>query len=166
VRSEPRATEVCQKGQEPLAASSRLPRKRANGCESEVITVGRECAENRADYHGEYMRLRFGKFILAVTLPCAALLALPGLLRADGDAAKIYKKNCELCHGPDGSGNTPPGKAQGAKDLGSSEVQKKSDEELAEVITKGKNKMPAFGRKVKPEDIQRLVAYIRTLAKK
>ena len=103
--------------------------------------------------------------------PAAALLAMvsfasPGVLRADGDAAKIYKTNCVLCHGPDGSGSTPSGKALHAKDLASSEVQKNSDEDLAETIAKGKNKMPAFEKKVKPEEIHQLVAYIRALAKK
>jgi mono/diheme cytochrome c family protein len=44
-------------------------------------------------------------------------------------------------------------------------VQKKTDAELAEVITLGKAKMPAFGKKVKPEDISKLVAYIRALPK-
>jgi mono/diheme cytochrome c family protein len=53
-----------------------------------------------------------------------------------------------------------------AKDLRSSEVQSKTDAELAEVITKGKGKMPAFGAKVKPDDVTKLVAYIRGLAKK
>ena len=58
------------------------------------------------------------------------------------------------------------GKALGAKDLASSEVQKKSDAELTEVITKGKGKMPAFGAKLKPEEIKQLVAYIRAIPKK
>lgn len=112
------------------------------------------------------MREVFLKLAPAVAFLSLVSVALPGLLRADGDAAKIYKTNCVLCHGPDGGGSTPSGKAMGAKDLGSSEVQKKSDEDLSELITKGKNKMPAFGKKVKPEEIQQLVAYIRTLAKK
>jgi mono/diheme cytochrome c family protein len=41
-----------------------------------------------------------------------------------------------------------------------------SDEELETVITKGKNKMPAFEGKLKKEQIVELVAYIRELAKK
>jgi mono/diheme cytochrome c family protein len=53
-----------------------------------------------------------------------------------------------------------------AKDLRSDEVQKNSDPELTEVITKGRNKMPAFGQKLKPDQIQQLVAYIRHLGKK
>ncbi|HXM99628.1 MAG TPA: cytochrome c [Candidatus Dormibacteraeota bacterium] len=85
---------------------------------------------------------------------------------AANDAAKTYAKNCVLCHAADGSGSSPSGKALGAKDLASDEVQKKSDEELIEVVTKGKGKMPAFGKKISPEEIKGLVAYIRALPKK
>jgi mono/diheme cytochrome c family protein len=31
------------------------------------------------------------------------------------------------------------------------------------VITKGRGKMPAFGAKIKPDAVQKLVAYIRSL---
>src|ERR1700688_373181 len=88
------------------------------------------------------------------------------LLIAETDAASLSKSKCVMCHGEDGSGNTPTGKALKAKDLRSEETQKKSDAEIAEVITKGRNKMPAFGQKLKPEQIQQLVAYIRQLPKK
>jgi mono/diheme cytochrome c family protein len=102
----------------------------------------------------------------AVIFLCLSVLVFTAPVRAQSDAAKIYKTNCVLCHAADGSGKSPSGKALGAKDLASSEVQTKSDEDLAEVIVKGKGKMPAFGAKLKPEDIKGLVAYIRTLAKK
>ena len=52
-----------------------------------------------------------------------------------------------------------------AKDLRSDEVQKQSDTELTEAITKGKGKMPAFAAKLKPDDVKKLVAYIRELPK-
>jgi mono/diheme cytochrome c family protein len=58
------------------------------------------------------------------------------------------------------------GKTLHARDLTSDEVQKQSDAELAEVITKGKNKMPAYGEKLSKVQIAELVAYIRELAKK
>jgi mono/diheme cytochrome c family protein len=45
-------------------------------------------------------------------------------------------------------------------------VEKMSDDDLATVITKGKNKMPSFEGKLKKEEIEQLVAYIRQLAKK
>ncbi len=60
----------------------------------------------------------------------------------------------------------PSGKAMKAKDLKSSEVQGKSDAELAGFITQGKDKMPAFGKKLKPDDINQLVAYTREMAAK
>jgi mono/diheme cytochrome c family protein len=105
-------------------------------------------------------------FPLASIFLCAAALLPSVSLRAQSDIAKVYKPNCVLCHATDGSGNSPSGKALGAKDLASSEVQKKSDAELTEAITKGKGKMPAFAAKLKPEDIKQLVAFIRALPKK
>jgi cytochrome c6 len=109
------------------------------------------------------MQLRFG---LAVFFIGLAFLALPSATRAQGDAAKVFKANCALCHGDDGSGNSPTGKALKAKDLRSDEVQKQTDAELVEVISKGRGKMPAFGSKFSPDVIKSLVAYIRQLAKK
>lgn len=89
----------------------------------------------------------------------------PSWLSAQSDAAASFKSKCALCHGEDGSGGTPSGRALKAKDLRSDEVQKNTDAELTEVITKGRNKMPAFGQKLKPDQIQQLVGYIRHLGK-
>ena len=93
-------------------------------------------------------------------------LTLAGVIRAQNDAEKTYKTNCVLCHAPDGSGSSPSGKALKAEDLRSELIQKKTDAELAAVITNGKGKMPAFGKKLKPDQIAQLVAYIRALPKK
>ena len=110
-------------------------------------------------------RVRFPQTTIVVLLG-TSFLASPISLRADGDVDKLYQTNCVLCHAPDGSGSSPSGKALKAKDLRSEEVQKNSDEDLIEVITKGKNKMPAFGKKLKAEQIKGLVAFIRALPKK
>lgn len=83
-----------------------------------------------------------------------------------GDAAALFKSKCAMCHGADGTGNTPMGKKFQLKDLGSAEVQKMSDEELHTIIAKGKDKMPAYEGKISDEDIKGLVAFIRGLAKK
>ena len=56
------------------------------------------------------------------------LLALASGAQAQSDGAKVFKANCVLCHGADGSGNTTAGKALQAKDLRSDEVQKQNDE--------------------------------------
>ena len=93
-----------------------------------------------------------------------ALATGPGT-QAQGDAVAVFKKNCVLCHAADGSGNSPSGKALKAKDLRSAEVQKQTDDELTDVIAKGRGKMPAFAAKLSPETIKSLVAYIRQMAK-
>ncbi len=49
--------------------------------------------------------------------------------------------------------------------LGSTEVQKKSDDELFSIISKGKNRMPSFDRKLSKDQIRDVVRYIRALKK-
>jgi len=95
-----------------------------------------------------------------------ALFLLVAPLRGQGDAASLYKTKCAACHGADGKGDTTVGKKLGARDLNSAEVQKQSDAQLTEVVTKGRNKMPAYEGKLSKEQIAQLVAYIREIGKK
>ena len=81
-------------------------------------------------------------------------------------AALYRQKACATCHGADGSGNTPVGKSLKARDLGSEEVQKQSDDELAATITNGRGKMPGFKSSLSTDQVKQLVTYIRGLAKK
>jgi mono/diheme cytochrome c family protein len=99
---------------------------------------------------------------------CAALLVLSVSVgaRAQDAGAGLFKTKCAACHGPDGKGETAMGKANKLRDLGSSDVQKQSDAELATIIEDGKGKMPAYGKSLKPEQVKDLVAYIRSLGKK
>jgi mono/diheme cytochrome c family protein len=80
--------------------------------------------------------------------------------------ADTFKAKCAMCHGPDGSGNTPMGQKMKVHDLRSPEVQKQTDDELAAIITNGKPPMPAYGKTLAAGDIQQLVAYIRSIATK
>src|SRR6476469_8048354 len=104
------------------------------------------------------MKVRFAVAVLA-----ALVIALP--LFAE-DAAAVYKSKCAMCHGPDGTGQTPAGKMMKARDLGSADVQKKKDEELETVIEKGKGKMPAYKGKIDEKAIDGLVKIIRDFGKK
>lgn len=104
-------------------------------------------------------------FRIAATVIFFGALVLPAELCAQFDAAKSFKTNCVLCHAADGSGSSATGKALKAQDLRAADVQKQSDADLALVITKGKGKMPAFGAKLKPDEIKQMVAYVRELAK-
>ena len=76
-----------------------------------------------------------------------------------------YKTKCAACHGADGKGETAIGKTNKLRDLGSGDVQKQSDVELSAIITNGRNKMPGYGKSLKPEQIKELVGHIRTLGK-
>lgn len=110
--------------------------------------------------------MRQNSRLVAATISIAFLtLTLPRFVRAQNDAEKLYKIHCVLCHAPDGSGSSPTGKALKAEDLRSELIQKKTDAQLAAAITNGKGKMPAFGKKLKPDQIAQLVAYIRALPK-
>jgi mono/diheme cytochrome c family protein len=100
--------------------------------------------------------------MLTMLLMGVALWTTPA---AAQDAAATFKAKCAMCHGADGKASTPAGQKMGAHDFASPEVQKASDAELAETITKGKNKMPAYGGKLKDSEIKELVAYVRQLGK-
>lgn len=105
-----------------------------------------------------------GGFIFLLLI---ALLAPLTARAADAsDGAGVFKAKCAMCHGADAAGNTVMGQKLGIKDLRSSEVQKQSDGELAQVITKGKNKMPAYEGKLAGEQVQNVVTYLRSVAKK
>jgi cytochrome c6 len=99
---------------------------------------------------------------IGVALAGSALLSMP--TGADNTEA-TYKAKCASCHGADGKGETPAGKATKARDFGSEDVQKMSDEDLSDVIAKGKAKMPAF-KTLTADQAKDLIAYIRALGKK
>jgi cytochrome c6 len=84
---------------------------------------------------------------------------------SSADTVKVYNEKCALCHGEDGKGVKDV--AKGTPDLTNAEWQKKeTDAEFAEMIKKGKKPMPAFGGKLSDEQINALVQYVRTFAKK
>src|SRR5581483_8468163 len=103
--------------------------------------------------------------LLAVSIAAMFLLGSVAVAqqKEKAERAQLYKSNCAMCHGADGSGNTPIGKKLGLKDLGSPEVQHLSDADLKQIIengrTNGTAKMPPFKAKLKPEQVQDLVAH-------
>jgi mono/diheme cytochrome c family protein len=102
-------------------------------------------------------------FVIAVIVISLAT-ALPA--HADDASAKLYQAKCVACHGPDGSGNTTVGKTLKLRDFRDPDVQKQSDADLTAIIAKGKNKMPAYEKSLKPDEIKGLVALVRELANK
>jgi mono/diheme cytochrome c family protein len=79
----------------------------------------------------------------------------------------IFKKNCQMCHGEKGLGDGPAGqrlKPKPANLADKSGMEKLSDGELFEAITKGKNPMPAFEHKLNETDRWHVINFIRTFA--
>jgi mono/diheme cytochrome c family protein len=103
---------------------------------------------------------------LSAVVATAFVLTMSSPARADEASAKLYQSKCAACHGPDGSGSTPVGKALSVRDLRGTEVQKQSDADLTGIISKGKDKMPAYEKSLKPEEIKGVVAFVRELAGK
>jgi cytochrome c6 len=99
----------------------------------------------------------------ACALATAVMLCVQA--KADDKNAALYKQKCAACHGADGKGDTPTGKAMKVRSFADPEVAKMSDDELAMAIEKGKGKMPAYGKSLKPDEIKAMVAYVRSLAK-
>jgi cytochrome c6 len=96
----------------------------------------------------------------------ALAVAFVSVAGVQADGAGDFKAKCAMCHGADGAGSTPTGKALKVRDLGSADVQGQSDAQLTDIVTNGKGKMPAYKGKLTDDQIKELVAFIRSLAKK
>jgi len=102
--------------------------------------------------------------LVAGTIGLILFLGSPAGAQETGES--LFKAKCAMCHGPDGAAKTSMGQALKIPDLHSQDVQKLSDAELTQIITKGKNKMPGYEDKLSKEQITQLVGFIRDLAKK
>ena len=111
------------------------------------------------------MKLSLTRSLQALSVSLLVLLFVSPRVQAQGEAEKTYKAKCVACHGADGSGSEV-GKKLGTHDFHSSQVQAESDADLTQIIAKGKNKMPAYEKSLKPDEVKGLVAYVRELEKK
>jgi mono/diheme cytochrome c family protein len=105
------------------------------------------------------------------------IFSMSAVAFAEGDAkiARTYASKCGSCHGEDGKGETKKGKEMGVKSMATAEWQKTTDEKIKKAIVDGatgkgpdgkETKMEAYGTKLKPEQIDALVGYVRTFAPK
>jgi cytochrome c6 len=88
------------------------------------------------------------------------------VLHAQTSGADTYKAKCQMCHGADGLGATPAGKAMKAVPFTDPQILNKPDADLIAATKNGKGKMPAYAGKLSDGDIKAVFAYIHTLQKK
>ena len=112
------------------------------------------------------MKRGFLRVVVASVVVIGLVAFFSGFSQAQSAGETLFKTKCAACHGQDGKGEVPMGKKLGARNLSSSEVQGQSDAQLTDIVTKGKDKMPAYDGKLTKEQIGQLVAYIRELGKK
>jgi cytochrome c6 len=103
--------------------------------------------------------------IRALLVVLAVVFAFSTWSVAADSSADLFKAKCAVCHGASGAGDTAMGKNLKLRDLSSADVQKQSDNELANIITNGKGKMQKYDGKLTKDQISDLVKYIRTLKK-
>ncbi|PSB12577.1 cytochrome C6 [filamentous cyanobacterium Phorm 46] len=101
------------------------------------------------------------KRLLSIALLAFAIFTVgfssPALAGDAAKGAKLFSANCSACH--IGGGNVVMGK----KTLKSAALEKygmNSLEAITTQVTKGKNAMPAFGTRLKPEQIEDVATYV------
>jgi cytochrome c6 len=109
--------------------------------------------------------MRQQEYLMRSLVLVASVLFFSALPSDAQNEAATYKSKCVVCHGADGSGSEV-GKKLGVRDFHSSEVKGESEAELAQIIGKGKDKMPAYEKLLKPDEIKGLAAYVQQLSKK
>ena len=118
-------------------------------------------------------RMVRGVFVLAFVATAWMVSATDTwVFAAGGDAEKgkpIFQSKCVSCHGPEGKGDGPVGKAlkPPAGDFSSAASKKKSPEELQAIIEHGvpKTSMVAWKKQLSEAEIQDVLAYVLTLRK-
>ena len=101
----------------------------------------------------------------------AIFVAAAGAVGHAAPAKENWDNLCAKCHAEDGSGSTKIGKKLKVKDYTDANVQASFTDEQAIKTTNdgatkdGKDLMKGFKDELKPDEVQALVTYIRTLKK-
>ncbi len=105
----------------------------------------------------------------AASSPSPAAAAADAQAKGLAQAKKLYGIDCALCHGATGDGKTDVAKDMSltlADWTDPKSLAGKTDQELTDIIRKGKDKMPPEDKsRATDEEVKNLIAYIRSMAK-
>jgi cytochrome c553 len=110
------------------------------------------------------MKTSMRKIIVVALL----LAGAAGWRAAAGDVQQDWDKNCAMCHGKDGKGQTTIGHKLQIKDFTDPKTQAAfTDEQATKAIKEGitqdgQLKMKAFGDKLSDDEIKALIAHVRS----
>jgi len=91
----------------------------------------------------------------------AGIASILVLAIAASDGKTLYDTKCSQCHGKGGIAK-PPGK--GSRNFNDPAFQSASSvDSIAKITAKGKGKMPGYGSKLSPEQINAVAAHVKTL---
>ena len=92
----------------------------------------------------------------------------------DKKTERLWKAKCASCHGAEGKADTEKGKEMGMRDMSGAVWQKElTDDALKKAIGEGvkrekdgkKQEMDPFNDKLKPDQVEALVGYVRSFGK-
>ena len=97
-------------------------------------------------------------------LVALGVLCLGASTASAEDGTKLYEANCVKCHGADGHGTTPMGKAMKAKSL--AEPKWAAEDSAAAVVSafRANPKHKSIASKVSDDDLRAIAVHIRALA--
>ena len=104
----------------------------------------------------------------------AMLSSAPAAAEVDKKVLRTWKAKCASCHGEDGKAATEQGKKMGVRDMTAPAFWKDAtDAKMKDAISNGikqtkdgkVQEMESYKDKIKPEDIDALVAYVKTFKK-
>ena len=110
-------------------------------------------------------------WLLAAAIGILGVVSTASAQDAKG-GEKVWKAKCASCHGKDGKGKTKEGEKQGAADMTTPAWQKEfTDDKMKTAILDGVKRekdgksqdMKPMKDKLKPEEVDALVAFMRTL---
>ena len=115
------------------------------------------------------------KSVRTMALIVGGSLVLSALAFAEVDkkSERLWKAKCSSCHGQTGTGDTDKGKQMKVEDMTTAAYQAKSDDVFKTAILNGvhtekngvKQDMPGFKSELTPDQVDGVVAYIRTFKK-
>jgi mono/diheme cytochrome c family protein len=108
--------------------------------------------------------------VFASIVALSLLLGATARAEVDTKTQRLWKAKCASCHGQTGKADTELGKSKKIHDMSTPSFQAKKDEELKDRILNGVKKeeegvkkvMQAFKNDLTPEQVDSLVALIRT----